>query len=196
MKPFGSAAEMLVAHELMFGAAGRKCAEFVLRWAPRLFAVPLDPLHMRVVLAPAELSPYNRQTGYHCGDGVTTFILANRHHCDFSSPTEIRIIDIGRFEDFIIHELTHARQAQLMWQNGWSFGSRGVHRDLGWYTAVAEACPNYLGVQLPRSSWPTGPRTRKGTLTEADMTYWPGSLRTLARRGDARFLPMDSAEAA
>src|SRR4051812_26505993 len=55
MLPFASAAEMLRAHQLMFGAAGQLCAEIVLDWAPRLFAAPIDPLTVRVVLAPVEL---------------------------------------------------------------------------------------------------------------------------------------------
>jgi len=50
MKPFKSAAEMLDAHELMFGTAGRQCAEVVVKWATTLFAVPLDTLNIRVVL--------------------------------------------------------------------------------------------------------------------------------------------------
>jgi len=41
MKPFRSREEMLDAHELMFGNAGRQCAEIVLYWATTLFAVPL-----------------------------------------------------------------------------------------------------------------------------------------------------------
>ncbi len=102
MKPFGSAEEMLTAHEFMFGAAGQTCAEIVLRWAPRLFAVPLDPLAVRVVLAPVEIGPYNRHTGYHSGDGRTTFILGNRHHCQFCEG-EITINDRQRLEDFIRH---------------------------------------------------------------------------------------------
>jgi hypothetical protein len=63
MKPFRSADEMLDAHELMFGEAGRQCAEIVLRWATTLFAVPLDGLNIRVVLAPVEIGPYNRHAG-------------------------------------------------------------------------------------------------------------------------------------
>jgi hypothetical protein len=50
MKPFRSCEEMLDAHELMFGDAGRRCAEIVLYWATTLFAVPLDVLNIRVVL--------------------------------------------------------------------------------------------------------------------------------------------------
>ena len=72
MKSFASADQMLDAHEAMFGKAGRQAAEIVLDWAPRLFAVPLDPLAIRVVLAPVEIGPYNRRTGYHIGAGEET----------------------------------------------------------------------------------------------------------------------------
>jgi hypothetical protein len=80
MIPFRSPQEMLDAHRQMFGDAGRECAEMVLRWATTLFAVPLDALNIRVVLAPVELGPYNRHTGY-CegGEGSAAFILGNRH---------------------------------------------------------------------------------------------------------------------
>jgi hypothetical protein len=44
MKPFHSREEMLYAHELMFGDAGRRCAEIVLYWATTRFAAPLDVL--------------------------------------------------------------------------------------------------------------------------------------------------------
>jgi hypothetical protein len=190
MKPFPSASVLLDAHEFMFGPAGRTCAEIVLNWAPKLFAEPIDPLAVRVVLAPIELGPYNKHTGYHVGDGRTTFILGNRNQCAFCSG-ELVLHDRHRIEDFIVHELTHARQKQLHQQNGWTFAAdRGAHRDKGWYTAVAEACPTYLGAQLPASSWPTGPRTRGGTLTEVDMTHWPGSLRALVEANDARFQPI------
>jgi hypothetical protein len=63
MKPFRSRDEMLDACELMFGEAGRQCAEIVLRWVTTLFAVPLDVLNIGVVLAPIELGPYNRHAG-------------------------------------------------------------------------------------------------------------------------------------
>jgi hypothetical protein len=183
MKRFLSADQMITAHELMFGAAGRTCAELVLRWAPILFAVPLDPLTIRVVLAPVEIGPYNKHQGYHYGDGSEAFILANRHHISLN----LEILDRQDIEDLIVHEMTHMRQQQLLKQHAFRVNtSRGVHRDQGWYTAVAEACPNYLGYELPRSSWPTGPRTRAGTLTETDMTHWPEAIRDLAVSGDAR----------
>jgi hypothetical protein len=38
--------------------------------ATTLFAVPLDVLNIRVVLAPIELGPYNRHAGYHYGPPV------------------------------------------------------------------------------------------------------------------------------
>lgn len=191
MKPFRSPDEMLDAHELMFGAAGRQCAEVVLRWAGTLFAVPLDALNVRVVLAPVELGPYNRHAGYHheAGQGGGTFILGNRHIVTLKEGDLILAQrSEGFLTDFIVHELTHARQAMLLREHGWEM-KRGAHRDLGWFTAVAEACPRYLGVQCPQSSWPTGPRTRQGTLTEVEMTHWPESLRALAAVDDPRLLP-------
>ena len=97
--------------------------------------------------------------------------------------------DAEDFADFVVHELTHARQAQVMQANGWSFKTRGVHRDKGWYTAISEAAPNYLGVAVPERVWPRGPRTKADvTLTEVEMTHWPRSLRDLARANDPRFV--------
>jgi hypothetical protein len=193
MKPFRSPQEMLDAHELMFGKAGRQCAEIVLRWARTLFAVPLDALNIRVVLAPIELGPYNRHAGYHYGSNDEgTFILGNRHIVELRNGTltlkqhQAESL-LGGFEDFIVHELTHARQAQLEREHGWK-RTRGDHRDLGWYTAIAEAAPKYLGVEVPEAAWPNGPRSRKdqGKLTEVEMTHWPASLRMLAEEGDPR----------
>ena len=190
MKSFRSPEEMLDAHELMFGEAGRRCAEVVLKWATTLFAVPLDALNIRVVLAPVELGPYNKHAGYHYGpEGSGAFILGNRHIVQFKDGTLVLKEGADRwqagYEDFTVHELTHQRQAQLLREHGWKM-KRGAHRDLAWYSAVAEAAPKYLGVTIPRSSWPTGPRTREGTLTEVQMTHWPMSLRTLAQADDPR----------
>jgi hypothetical protein len=78
------------------------------------------------------------------------------------------------------------RQAQLLREHPEWKVTRGAHRDLGWYTAVAEACPRYLGFELPRAIWPTGPRTKAGTLTEVEMTHWPESLRMLSLQDDPR----------
>jgi hypothetical protein len=189
LKPFRSIVEMRDAHELMFGAAGRQCADIVLKWADSLFAVPLNALNIRIVLAPVELGPYNRHVGYHYEADEGTFILGNRHVVQLQDGT-LQLANrpddwLLALQDFIVHELTHARQAQLLREHGWKF-RRGHHRDLGWYTAISEACPRYLGVQLPRAIWPTGPRTRKGTLTEVEMTHWPSSIRQLEIEKDPR----------
>ena len=86
-----------------------------------------------------------------------------------------------------MHELTHIRQAQLQHQHNWDEGIRGVHRNRAWYSAISEACPNNLGgLQLPPSVWPTGSRTKRGTLTEVEMTHWPESLRSLSHARDER----------
>jgi hypothetical protein len=136
-----------------------------------------------------ELGPYNRHAGYFYRPDEGMFILGNRHIVELRNGTlelkrEAQAL-INSYEDFIVHELTHARQAQLEREHGWK-RTRGDHRDLGWYAAVAEACPRYLGVDLPRSIWPTGPRTRKGTLTEVEMTHWPDSIRALVDADDPR----------
>src|SRR5580765_8609397 len=192
MKPFTSSAEMLNAHELMFGTAGRQCAETVLRWAGTLFAVPLDVLNIRVVLAPIEIGPYNRHAGYHYGDGDQgAFILGNRHVVELRGGDLVLTSKgfVTRYEDFVVHEMTHIRQRQLLREHhdeeGWH-ATRGVHRDRGWFTAVAEAAPKYLGVELPQAIWPTGPRPRPGTLTEVEMCHWPASLRGLIEANDPR----------
>jgi hypothetical protein len=189
MTPFHSFEEMLDAHEAMFGPPGRKCAEIVQRWAATLFAVPLDALNIRVVLAPIELGPYNRHAGYHYA-GQGAFILANRHIVRLKNGTlELtRPADelLDPLQDFIVHELTHARQQLLLREHPEWKVTRGAHRDRGWYAAIAEACPRYLGVEFPRSSWPTGPRTRKGTLTEVEATHWPESFRMLVESDDPR----------
>jgi hypothetical protein len=198
VKPFRTREEMLDAHEAMFGDAGRQCAEVVLKWATTLFAVPLDALNIRVVLAPVEIGPYNRHQGYHFS-GQGAFILGNRHIVRLRNGT-LELMSSGgdmlnSLSDFIVHELTHARQDQLLREHPEWKGTRGVHRDKGWFAAVSEACPNYLGVAFPRSSWPTGPRTRKGTLTEVEATHWPESFRMLIEMNDPR-LPKISKVAA
>jgi hypothetical protein len=148
--------------------------------------VPLDPLSIRVVLAPYELGPYNRSTGYYKDAGEQDFILGNRHHCRFNAVGDLELRDVQRLTDFIVHELTHARQAQLMKANGWMFGSRGVHRDRGWYTAISEAAPRYLNVEVPEALWPKGQRAQKGRLTETALTHWPASIRDLVEAKDPR----------
>ena len=191
MQPFQSAAHMLAAQEAMFGPAGAYAVETVLRWAPRLFAVPLDPLNIRVILAPIEMGAYNQHTGYHVGSNHHSYIVGNRHHCRFCSHGEIHIDDVQAFDDFIIHELTHRRQAMLLRENagtrGWiQHPGRGSHRDKGWYQAISEAAPNYLGIEIPEHVWPK--RGSETTLTEPEMTHWPESLRALVKARDPRLV--------
>jgi hypothetical protein len=188
MKPFKSPKQMLDAHEAMFGEAGRFAAETALAWARKLFAVPVDPLSVRIILAPVEMGPYNRHTGY-CFDGAEeqTFILGNRHHCKFSDG-EIALLSRERLVDLIVHELTHTRQATLLREHagewGWSQTGGNVHRDKGWYQAISEAAPNYLGVELPEDVWPR--RNNPDTLTEPEMSHWPESIRALVKAKDPR----------
>jgi hypothetical protein len=186
---------MLLAHEQMFGPAGRQAAELVLRRAPTLFTVPLDALNIRVVLAPVELGPYNRHTGYCAGTaGDATFILGNRHIVELGHGTLVLVQNLQGLEDFIVHELTHQRQQQLLQEHAndpaWRKTRGGKHRDLGWYAAIAEAAPKYLGVSFPESSWPTGPRShqreRNPTFSEKEATHWPDSFRHLRTREDQR----------
>lgn len=120
-------------------------------------------------------------------------MLANRHHCQLCGG-ELKIDNPNDFTDFIVHELTHTRQATLLAENagvwGWArHPGRGSHRDKGWYTAISEACPNYLGHELPESAWPK--RYSDATLTEPEMTHWPASIRALVKRRDPR-LPKPS----
>ena len=102
---------------------------------------------------------------------------------------EIVLNEPQGFEDFIVHELTHRRQAALLREHKGEWGwaqhvGRGAHRDKGWYSAIAEAAPNYLGVEVPADVWPK--RNNPDTLTEPEMTHWPMSIRHLAEAQDPR----------
>ena len=89
MQPFKSAKQMRDAHQAMFGDAGRKAAEIVLEWAPRLFAVPIDPLTVRVVLAPVEIGPYNKHTARpFCSPTATIASSAATRSC-WTTPSRI-----------------------------------------------------------------------------------------------------------
>ena len=166
MLPFRSPEEMVTAHEQMFGTPGRVCAEIVQKWADTLFAVPLEVLNIRIVLAPVELGPYNKHSGYCAGgEGEAAFILGNRHIIKLERGTLVLVKDLLRVEDFVVHELTHHCQRMLEIEHArkqaWRRRRGGSHRCRGWYQAISEAAPRYLGVEFPESSWPTGPRTRK-----------------------------------
>jgi hypothetical protein len=191
MKPFSSQAEMIETHERMFGEAGRICAELICRHVA-LFNEPLDPLGIRVVLAPVEIGPYNKHHGYTNG---FNFILVNRHLCRHSNGAFYLAEQI---EDILVHELTHLRQTIVLGGHV-PGGSRGTHRDSGWYGAIAEAAPRYLGVAFPPAKWPklksvrAGSRVRKteepDRITEVEATHWPYMFRELIAAGDERLNP-------
>jgi hypothetical protein len=186
---------MIQTHEAMFGEAGRTCAELVCRHV-KLFDEPLESLNIRIVLVPVEIGPYNRHYGY-IHSSSFHFIVGNRHICDFGENGVV--LHNGGWlvgaEDFIVHELTHYRQHMLLARTG-ARQSRGVHRDSGWYGAIKEAAPRYLGVQFPESIWPKLKSVRKGgkitkvaepgRLTEVEVTHLPHSFRALITAGDKR----------
>jgi len=208
MNPFSSISEMIEAHERMFGEAGLICAELVCQHV-NLFDEPLDPLKIRIVLAPVEIGPYNKHLGYTNGipkENAATafrFILGNRYISDFDDHGVFMLHEkqqdtwkIGA-EDFLVHELTHHRQDILLARHGWPQSkSRGVHRDAGWYSAISEAAPRYLGVAFPEFIWPKQKSVRvngavtkfedPGRITEVEATHWPHSFRPLIAAQDKR----------
>jgi hypothetical protein len=199
MKPFSCEYEMIETHERMSGEAGRICAELVCRYV-NLFDEPLDPLRIRVALAPVELGPYNRHYGYtYESSDAFHLILGNRHICKLAWDGSIALIGpTTNFEDFIVHELTHHRQGVLLERHGWKHNSnRGCHRDRGWYAAIGEASPRYLGVEFPEYVWPKMKSKRTGTtiakiqephrITEVEAWHWPHSFRPLIASQDKRF---------
>jgi hypothetical protein len=180
-------------HEQMFGSAGRYCAEVVATWAPKLFAEPIDPLSLRIVLAPVEIGPYNKHIGY----AATShgLILGNRHICGFGSDNDIVLVrDEQWVADFLVHELCHYRQALLLacLPGAKVDATRGSHRDIGWYTALAEASPRYLGVEFCAPSRKSVRVKAEGykhgkvgkvedpdRMSESDAAHWPHSMRSL-----------------
>jgi hypothetical protein len=100
---------------------------------------------------------------------------------------------LERVTDFIVHELTHHRQHQLEAEHkgdpAWVRKRDDSHRNRGWYQAISEAAPKYLGVEFPQSSWPTGPRPHKKgdpTLTEVEAGHWPTMFHYLVAEEDPR----------
>jgi len=139
-----------------------------------------------VILAPIEMGAYNRHDGwYGPRKGQAGVILVNRHHVGGSDWFNIK--DVDSFRDVLIHEMTHAYQTEvvLKW-NRPKFG-RGPHRHESWFEAVSFAAPAVLGVELPRSVWPSRKsvrvggsiqkENRVGHFTEVEFTHWPAGLR-------------------
>ena len=187
---------MLEVHRAMFGEAGATCAGFILEWAPKLFAQPVDPLGLRIVLAPIELGPYNRHQAYAFSFGG--MILGNRHICHLDKTAGIVLTEnIETVRDMVVHELCHFRQAQLLAIHEHK-QLRGAHRDPAWYQAVSEAALAYFGVLFPPERWPkmksvrNGKRVMKVTdpsrLCEVEATHFPESFRALIESGDPRLV--------
>src|SRR5262245_54607833 len=119
MNPFSSISEMIQTHEAMWGAAGRFCAEAVCRHVT-LFDKSLDPLRIRIALAPDEIGPYNRHAGFTNSKAeISNIILGNRHVCHLVSDGSVVLNDLQWAEDFLVHELTHHRQHALLVRHGW-----------------------------------------------------------------------------
>ncbi len=191
MQPFRSIVQMIDTHRLMYGEAGEAIARDVIACAS-LFAEPLDPLHIRIILAPVEIGPYCRHSGYaKPSDGREErfdFILANRSYCDIAPDGSIVFTtSAAAIRDFVMHELTHLRQAYLLRTHGYKKAKgRGSHRDKAWYAAIAEAAPGYLGVSFPDAAWPVGQRVYERRLDEVTATHWPRAFRPLIAANDQR----------
>jgi hypothetical protein len=192
---------MLAVHRLMFGEAGATCAEFILDWAAKLFDDPVDPLTLRIVLAPVELGPYNRHSAWAYPEAG--MILGNRHICGLDKAKGIVLTgSITHVQDMVVHELCHFRQARLEAAHPQK-RSRGNHRDPAWYQAISEAARTYLGVHFPPERWPKmksvrdGNRVRKATdssrISEVEATHFPESFRVLIQNGDPRLKCISSA---
>jgi hypothetical protein len=184
--PFASADAMIAQHVTMYGSIGQIAAEAVLRWAS--LWPGLNPLDFLIVLAPDELGPYNKHLGYtvvHRSPKAPRYIVGNRHMCRFDNDGFIvPACDQQFLIDFIVHEMAHHRQRDILLRN--SIGqNRGSHRDRGWYKAVEEAAPAYLGVEFPPERWPRQ-KARDGRLTEVELTRWPHTFRELIAQHDPR----------
>jgi hypothetical protein len=74
--------------------------------------------------------------------------------------------------------------------------NRGVHRDRGWFGAVSEAAPRYLGASFPPAIWPKQKAPdQELRITEVEVTHWPQSFRRLIANGDPRLVSLGVPEA-
>jgi hypothetical protein len=158
----------------------------VLRHAETLFDEPIDPLRFRIVLAPCEMGAYDNHAGWTTANQALPIILLNRHICRICGCA-IALNNELNIEDTIVHELTHVRQFALIARDPKIKLNRGCHRDRGWFGAVSEAAPRYLGVTMPVSIWPKQKASdQKQRITEVEVTHWPQSFRRLIANGDSR----------
>jgi hypothetical protein len=193
MQSFHSIVEMIDTHRLMYGEAGETIAHDIIACAS-LFTERLDPLHIRAILAPIEIAPYCQHSGYSVlpsnghAEEHFSFILANRSYCGIAPDGSIVFTTSATaIRDFVMHELTHLRQAYLLRERGYKQAKgRGSHRDKAWYAAIAEAAPRYLAVHFPEAAWPVGQRVYQHRLDEVTATHWPSAFRPLVAANDQR----------
>jgi len=185
---------MISHHALMYGEIGQIAAEAVVRWGS--LWPGLDALDFRILLAPVELGPYNRHLGYThtCRPAhAPRYILVNRKICRWEEDGTIGLARDHQFMiDILVHEMTHHRQRDIINRDGIG-QTRGGHRDRGWYKAIQEAAPKYLGVEFPPERWPKQ-KPCGGRLTEVEACRWPHSFRPLIASKDARLSPVDDLE--
>jgi hypothetical protein len=200
IKPFKSDKEMIAHHVAMFGPLGQIAAEAVLRWASLWPGI--DPLDFRVLLAPIELAPYGRHHALTVPPpqpGGPRIILVNRWVVGWRADGSIGLTgeyDEQRFIDLLVHEMTHQRQWNLLRDDPSLHTARGEHADHhdgGWYGAVTEAAPAYLGVEFLEERWPKQKvkvGDGSGRLTEVEACHWPRTFRALIAKGDTRLSPV------
>jgi hypothetical protein len=192
IRPFSSADEMVWYHVMLYGSLGQIAAEAVLRWAPLWPGI--NPLDFRIVLAPIELGPYGKHIGYTVTRrpaNAPRYIIGNRNICKWEHDGSIVLAcDHQHMIDFLVHEITHHRQADVL--HG-ARQTRGAHRDRGWYGAIAEAAPAYLGVEFPTECWPKQ-KAQDGRLTEVEAYHWPHSFRKLIASHDPRLVQVSRTE--
>jgi hypothetical protein len=152
-----------------------------------------------VILAPVEMGPYNRHAGWYGPRqlGQPGPILVNRHHVAVNVDDWFAVTSPDSLRDTLVHELTHAYQHEVvMVRDGGDKTldpTRGPHRCRSWYEAVATAAPAVLGVEIPAECWPLKKSARRngkvvkiipeGTVSEVEMTHWPGSIRCALQDG-------------
>jgi hypothetical protein len=173
----------------------------VLEWAAEVGFKGAVTAARPVILAPAEMGPYNRRSGWYGPrlNGQVGPILVNRHHVslDKASPDWFALRDRWDLQDTLVHELTHAYQHEVLIKRDGRDKTydptRGPHRCKSWYEAVSVACPGLFGIEVAREFWPLKKSVRVGskvtkvipdnTIPETVMTHWPESFREGIRDG-------------
>lgn len=170
-----SPSEQHTLYQHMYG----DCGEYIvacLSWIQSHCFPTVDTSKIRVLLAPDEMSAYNRFSGY--AAPRSGYILLNRHLTELTDDG-IAINDHQQFFYTLVHEVAHLRQAQLLAENygkpGWK-QHRGHHRDRGWWFAIAKAFPALFGRELPENRMPILTSRRNGTGTNPVPVIRDGAI--------------------